>query len=319
MATFKARIEAIIGTGDSTGNLDIWLTSGAKFVLIQIPAQKLLSYAQTVSYTGGSVALWNRKFISVTVGGYSPILIPPGKETQVADSTSIHYATALTPAYLVKGNMVYSYPTSSSGILHAINYPEVTNTDSGIANFPPELEDAVVYYACITGLLQRSSAKITSDMASLSFASVTPPTAPTGTIAMTISIPTFNMPVADFSLVNAGTYTRTDEDLEKAATELQIQQSALAKYNEDIQNTNAQFQADIAKYTTELTKEKAETDLELQQYIAKVQKYAAEVQTETQKITAVIGKVKSYIEVNTALLTTLQAQMTALIQGYING
>ena len=319
MATFKSRIEAIIGTGDSTGNLDIWLTSGAKFVLIQIPSQKLLPYAQTISYTSGSVALWNRKFIGVTVGGYTPILIPPGKETQVADATSIHYATALTPAYLIKGNNLYSYPAATTGILLAINYPEVTNTDSSIANFPPELEDAVVYYACITGLLQRSIAKVTSDMASLSFTSVTPPTAPTGTIAMTIAIPTFNMPVADFSLINAGTYTRTDEDLEKAATELQIQQSALAKYNEDIQNANAQFQADITRYSTELTKEKAETDLELQQYIAKVQKYAAEVQTESQRITALIGKVKSFVEVNTALSSTLQSQMMALIQGYING
>ena len=320
MATFKARIEAIIGTGDSTGNLDIWLTSGAKFVLIQIPAQKLLSYAQTVSYTGGSVALWNRKFIGVTVGGYSPILIPPGKETQVADSASIHYATALTPAYLIKGNMVYSYPTSSSGILHAINYPEVTNTDLGIANFPPELEDGVVLYACITGLLQRSFDRLATDIASMTFNAPTAPTAViTGDVSTTTTLPTFVVPVAPFDLTNAGTYTRTDEDLEKSASELQIQQAILAKYNEDIQLANAIFQADIAKYTAELSKSKASVDIKVQQYLAQVQNYANQVQYEVNKIGALTNKIKIFLETNQALASTLQAQLTALLQGYING
>ena len=318
MPTFKARVESIIGTVSSTANLDIWLSSGAKFVLVQIPAQKLYQYAQAISFTT-SVALWNRKLVNISVGGYTAKEVPLGKQTQVADSGSIHYATALTPAYLVQGNNLYVYPTGTSSILLAINYPDVVNTDLNIVNFPPELEDAVVYYACITGLLQRSFDKLTTDMASISFAVPTAPTAISGAITMTATLPVYNPPVADYLTSYGITYTRTDEDFEKANAELQIQQLNLSKYNEDIQNANAQFQADITKYTTELTKEKAETDLEIQQYLARVQNYANQVQYESQRIGALIAKVKAFIEVNNALSSTLQSQMMALIQGYING
>lgn len=318
MATFKTRVESIIGTVSSTSLLDAWLSSGAKFVLLQIPANKLTHYAQQITFTT-SVSLWGRKFIGVTVGGYEPRQIPPGKETQVADSASIHAATAFTPAFIVKGNNVYTYPSGTSSILYAIAYPDVTNTDSSIINFPVELEDAVIYYACITGLLQRSIDKMTTDIALLAFSAPTAPTAISGAITMTVSLPTFNMPVAEFNLTNAGTYTRTDEDLEKATTEIQIQQAGLAKYNEDLQAANAQFQADIARYTTELAKEKSETDLEIQQYLARVQNYANQVNAESQRITTLLSKNKSFLETNMALLTSLQSQMTAMIQGFING
>lgn len=318
MATFKTRVESVIGTVSSTALLDVWLSSGAKFILVQIPSQKLMNYAQEITFTT-SASLWNRKLIGVTVGGYDPKMISPGKITQVIDATSIHYATALTPAYTVRDNNVYSYPVGTSSTLLAINFPDVVNTDTSIANFPPELEEGVVLYSCITGLLQRSFDRLATDITAMAFGSVTAPTAPTGTITMTLSLPTFVQPVSPFDITNSGTYIRTDEDLEKGASELQIQQALLAKYNEDIQNANAVFQADIAKYTAELTKGKAETDLELQQYLGKVQVYAQQLGYEVNKFNSYATKTKIYLETNQALASTLQAQLTALIQGFING
>jgi hypothetical protein len=318
MATFKTRVESVIGTVSSTTLLDTWLSSGAKFVLVQIPSQKLLGHSQEISFTS-FVSLWNRKFVGLSVGGYEPKLVSPGKATQAADSTSLHYATALTPAYLIKGDTVHVFPTSASGSLFAINYPDVVNTDTSVANFPPELEEGIVLYACITGLLQRSFDRLATDIALMTFGSVTAPTAISGTITMTLSLPTFVQPVPLFDTTNAGTYTRTDEDLEKGSAELQIQQVLLSKYNEDIQNANAVFQADIAKYTAELAKEKAETDLEVQQYIARVQLYAQQIGYEVNKFSSYATKTKIYLETNQALASTLQAQLTALIQGFING
>ena len=456
MATFKTRVESIIGTVSSTALLDVWLTSGAKYILVQIPSQKLQNYAQEITFTT-SASLWNRKMIGVTVAGYDAKMISPGKITQVADSGSIHYATTLTPAYTVKDNNVFTYPAGTTSYLYAINYPEVSNTDIGIPNFPPELEDGVVLYACITGLLQRSFDRLTTDIAAMAFASITAPTAPTvetitfsalpvvpaltlpsipvapGTLAITLPtvptipsltvptvptdeltissvLPTFNFPVAPFDVANAITYTRTDEDLDKAATELQIQSSILAKYNEDIANANAEFQSNLSKYTAELTKNKtaievkyskhkseldnysvqlqkfqselslfsnelqsvqieiqkygAEADVyraQLQSYqlqleavqvslkeyetklaayntelgkyriqlenystriglyTAQIQGYGTQIQYETSRIGTLTNKIKIFLETNQALASTLQTQLTALIQGYING
>jgi len=319
MATFKTRVESIIGTVSSTALLDVWLTSGAKFILVQIPSQKLQNYAQEITFTT-SASLWNRKMIGVTVAGYDAKMISPGKITQVADSGSIHYATTLTPAYTVKDNNVFTYPAGTTSYLYAINFPEVLNTDIGIPNFPPELEDGVVLYACITGLLQRSFDRLTTDIASMTFNAPTAPTAViTGDVSTTTTLPTFVMPVAPFDLTNAGTYTRTDEDLEKGAAELQIQQAILAKYNEDIQLANATFQADVAKYTAELSKSKASVEIKVQQYLAQVQNYANQVQYEVNKIGTLANKIKIFLETNQALASTLQAQLTALLQGYING
>jgi len=466
MATFKTRVESVIGTVSSTALLDVWLSSGAKFILVQIPSQKLMNYAQEITFTT-SASLWNRKLIGVTVGGYDPKQISPGKITQVIDATSIHYATALTPAYTVRDNNVYSYPAGTSSTLLAINFPDVVNTDTSIANFPPELEEGVVLYSCITGLLQRSFDRLATDIALMTYAVITVPTAPTvatlsfsviptaptltlpsipvppGSLTITLptaptapsvptlvvptvptdnltvttTLPTFVMPVAPFDITNAGTYVRTDEDLEKGASELQIQQAILAKYNEDIQAASSSFQSEISKYTTELTNSKtgieikyakhkseldnygvqlqkfqteltkysaeinsyqaklqsvqveitkygADTDVyraelqgyqtqlqvlemslkeyetklagynmelskykmqlenymtQIQLYATQVQSYGAQVQNETNRIGVLTNKIKIYIETNTALASTLQAQLTALIQGFING
>jgi hypothetical protein len=354
MATFKTRVESIIGSVSPVSLLDTWLTSGAKFILVQIPSAKLAGYAQEINFTN-SVSLWNKKLIGITVGGYDAKSISPGKVAQVTDSTSIHYATALTPAYTIKGDNLHVYPTNSSATLFAINYPEVANTDSSIANFPPELEDGVVYFACITGLLWRSLDKMTTDIASLQFNAPTAPAAISKTFTVATSLPTFTLApaplsstinpfvqaVSEFSTDNAKTYTRVDEDLEKAAGELQIQQALVAKYNEDIQNANAlfqselakykalvetevtrynvQYQAELSKYGAEVSKVRADLEMEVQQYLAKVQNYQNLVQSEVQRITTLINRVKIYTETNSVLASSLQTQLTALIQGFING
>lgn len=267
MANYLARVEDYVGSFSAdTAAIDGWLTAAAASIIDRLPESKLRVYAVDVSISAAGTSLQNNRVYEVDKDGVGSIEQPLAYKSKVVDSGSVFYGTATNPAHLFSNGKLFIYVGGAAvtGNALAIVYPTVVNTDSTIANFPKEFEQAVVLYAAAQGSLYNANVANTA-LAALAYSAPTPPTPPsapsftytdaTGTVvaATTIDIsaipvPTYTKPTSAASYTNLETYIATDEDLEKADTERGQQLAKLNEYSEDIQNEVNEFNKELVAY-----------------------------------------------------------------------
>lgn len=270
---FKSRVEKYIGTISDTAALDTWLNNAVKYVSHLLPKALLHNFAKVVSSDSFSIA--NKILIDVSAASGIARRVPLSLSAVIADSNSIHYATSTSPAWYIADNgTIKSVPVAVN--IYYYEYPSISNTDSSISNFPQVAEQSVILYASIEGL--RSFIKDdTSAINTLSIPSVTAPSSPevpvftytdaTGTtlsstsISVSSSVPSYIKPVSRTDFTSLTSYIETEEDLEKATTELGHQEALIKDFQFDLYNELNNFNAEAKIYDQELQKAIAQAQL----------------------------------------------------------
>ena len=197
-----------------------------------------------------------------------------GLAAQVRDSGSIHYAVSTDAVWYILDGKGCVVP--GGGVLHAVPYPIVANTDTAIANFPPECEDAVVLGTAIRA-------------AHFQLENLTLPTAPSVPSAPSFSytnysVSTVSAVTIDFitalstDLTALGTYLDTNEDVELANQKISAIQEKIQQYVTQAQLTMQKNLAD-AQATNDNLKINAAENLNatVQQYSATIQRYSGQL------------------------------------------
>lgn len=158
MATLQSRVEDYVGTITDTTALTEWLNAGVKYLIGIMPKDALIRYATPITFTSNTgVNTTNKKVLDVIVNDRPSTEILYSQAGQAALSTSIHYATSLTPVYYVYSQLLCALPTGVSCKLIAVSYPSLTGSSTTIAEYPIEFIQAVVLYAAIQAEMQKLS------------------------------------------------------------------------------------------------------------------------------------------------------------------
>ena len=176
MATFEAQIEALTQISidsdsiPNTTQVDQFLNDGvldytAKY-LKAFPAEGPIFGRESSEYTSNSADLNSALLISViresgTDNDWRVCRKSfPGMESMLQDKDSIHYASAVNPAYVQLGDSISVYPTPDSNqnafkVYYINNSPldgdsnALTIADSTIAHFPLNKVYMIVAYAAM--------------------------------------------------------------------------------------------------------------------------------------------------------------------------
>ncbi len=150
--------------------------------------------------------------------------------------------------------------------------------------------------------------------------------APSATITMTKSLPTFNMPVNEVDMSNFNTYMGTSiDDIEKAQLDIQKQSALINKFQVDANAELQRFNDDISSYRAELEKKVQEIQSGINAYNAKVNDSRNDLDEQVQQYIGDLNKYQQ--EVNAAVqewiaeevqfkLTKWQAQVQSEISEY---
>ena len=344
MATFQTRIEDLIGSvGDTAAESD-WLTEGARIVADTIKRtspNKLILYATDKTDTDGTtgIAITGGIPLSAHASGYGAIWVPVSLSAAIADSDSIHYATARSPKWYYNTSKGYVKP--SGGVIKWFGYPTVAYGDSTISNYPSEAYNAIVLYAAILGQMRIISDLITTTLGGVTFDTVSTISAPAApsfswtdatlanyistSLGVTATPPTYTKPTFGGSFTNmASALTNHDADLAQA--EGQQINLYLNEYSQDIQNELNEYNKEFAAYEGKIKQEIEQAELTSREMIVALQAETDlnkfnELQTlneQVQEYQAVLGKHQSDVA-NYGAQVNAEAQKTqSEIQQYIS-
>jgi len=156
MATFKSKMENLVGTIDSSvsdSDLTVFLTNSAYQVLDMIPSKIAIRYtADNEQADSSGFNSVNHRVLGVIRNGFEAQEVSIGLSTQIEDADSIHYRSERTPVYYFNNGTVVVKPDptgSQKAQIKTIAYPTVAYSAEDIASFPDTAEYAVVLGACV--------------------------------------------------------------------------------------------------------------------------------------------------------------------------
>lgn len=156
MATFKQKIEQLVGTIQSTTSdtdLNDFLTATAGEVLQAIPDKIAIRYTTDNEQSNANgFDTSNYRVIGVMRDGYEAQEVSIGQKAAITDTNSIHYRSARTPVYYFDNEKIYIQPDpsgSEKAQIKAIAYPTVAHGDSSVTGFIDTAEYAVVLGSCV--------------------------------------------------------------------------------------------------------------------------------------------------------------------------
>ena len=168
---FKTIIVQLSGVSAAAADADYetWVINGCDDVINRIKLRNPLSairfleksadISASVNTETTATAIANTKEVAlVTRAGYVCREEPEAKFNHLTDTSSIHYASTLDPAFIVRGNGIFVFPdVTVDDTTYYYTFPNytVTNIDgtSSISNnFPLDYIDHVLLYAAIQNL-----------------------------------------------------------------------------------------------------------------------------------------------------------------------
>ena len=153
MATFKTRIEELVGEQTDSATLDNYLTATASELLQVMPITDLLRYAEEeIIQDDNGFDTKNKRVLGLVRDGYNAQEVNLGMKTQVVDPNSIHFSAKRSPVFYYDGGTVFVKPAPSAEEqvqFKFVTYPTVLRTDESITGYPETAEYAVVLGACV--------------------------------------------------------------------------------------------------------------------------------------------------------------------------
>tara|TARA_Y100001972_G_scaffold46843_2_gene57786 strand:- start:1663 stop:2268 length:606 start_codon:yes stop_codon:yes gene_type:complete len=156
MATFKQKMEQLVGTIDSSvadTDLNVFLTNTAYEVLEIIPDKIAIRYTSDNEQSDNSgFDSTNNRVLGVIRNGFEAQEVSIGLSTQIEDADSIHFRSVRTPVYYYDNGTIVIKPdptNTEKAQIKTIAYPTVTHSGTAITGFPDTAEYAVVLGACV--------------------------------------------------------------------------------------------------------------------------------------------------------------------------
>jgi hypothetical protein len=166
-STLQDKVEGYIGTVSNINLLSNWLTNSVHHLVDVMPAQRLSLYTAPLTDSGSGVTITNYRVLRAHKSGYGATEFSADLKAQLADSSSIYYATPTCPATYTENGKKYVLP--SGGTIIAFQYPKVDNTTaSDDSQFIIDFEDLIVLYAVVRGAFYNISNAIAT-MSALAF------------------------------------------------------------------------------------------------------------------------------------------------------
>ena len=161
MATFKTRIQQLVGTDTVDADLNEYLTATASELLQIMPESDLIRYASESEIADANgFDTKNKRVLGLVRNGYSAQEVSLGLKTQISDANSIHYSAKRTPVYYYDGGTVFVKPdpTGTEKVqFKYVSYPTVAHGDSNITVYPETAEYPIVLGACVKHLAKAMS------------------------------------------------------------------------------------------------------------------------------------------------------------------
>tara|TARA_R100000654_G_scaffold863_5_gene3362 strand:- start:17381 stop:18508 length:1128 start_codon:yes stop_codon:yes gene_type:complete len=270
--------------------------------------------------------------------------VPKSVKDKIGDSSSIHFATSLSPAYYIEGRKIFMKPIAGSGAVMQLelvqnkngytindNNEKIYNADgdaSTQAGFPPQFNELVVLHASECILMEKLSEftnKLPTDLDSdlTMFDKITDISAQ---ISLDTSLPSFTAPTfrnANDALTKAqnlidGTTMGGDTENESvqywlADEDEDMVQATLSTASQELQRASAilsDYNAELSRNVSQFQQDVAKMGLELNEEQAKQQAKIAELQANLGKSIQLYNTLIQKIEVDFKYLTS-QLQMVS--------
>tara|TARA_R100001443_G_scaffold21905_2_gene34117 strand:- start:1660 stop:2787 length:1128 start_codon:yes stop_codon:yes gene_type:complete len=270
--------------------------------------------------------------------------VPKSVKDKIGDSSSIHFATSLSPAYYIEGRKIFMKPIAGSGAVMQLelvqnkngytindNNEKIYNADgdaSTQAGFPPQFNELVVLHASECILMEKLSEftnKLPTDLDSdlTMFDKITDISAQ---ISLDTSLPSFTAPTfrnANDALTKAqnlidGTTMGGDTENESvqywlADEDEDMVQATLSTASQELQRASAilsDYNAELSRNVSQFQQDVSKMGLELNEEQAKQQAKIAELQANLGKSIQLYNTLIQKIEVDFKYLTS-QLQMVS--------
>ena len=189
-------IENITGVADAD---DQFIKTAQKFVVASIPKDLMLwagtstapaTHGGDDSPTAVTLPQPTDSIIDVVRNGFSAEQVPESMQGFIANSSSLHLATATFPKYYIQaGNKVIVNPVPTSGATVLVNYVDFLKIDDDC-----DLRGAVVFHASSQEFEKLATSKV-SDWSDL--VQPSSPTLTTTTVSFSTSVPTYLSPALE--------------------------------------------------------------------------------------------------------------------------
>jgi hypothetical protein len=270
--------------------------------------------------------------------------VPKSVKDKIGDSSSIHFATALSPAYYIEGRKIFMRPIAGSGASMKLevvqnksgytindNNEVIYNVDGDANNqsgFPPQFNELVVLHASECILMEKLSEftnKLPTDLDSdlTMFDKIADISAQ---ISLDTSLPSFTAPTfrdAGDALTKAqnlidGTTMGGDTENESvqywlADEDEDMVQATLSTASQELQRAStilADYNAELSRSVSQFQQDVAKMGLELNEEQAKQQAKIAELQANLNKSIQLYNTLIQKIDVDFKYLTS-QLQMVS--------
>jgi hypothetical protein len=295
MATFKVRVEDLVGSVGDDAFLSDVLTEGSRYVADRLKPERLILYATDKTDTDGTtgIAITSGRPLSAHKSGYEAKLIPRGQVAKALDADSLNYAISTDPSWYIDTTKGYVIP--GGGTIKWFGYPTVAYGDQTITNYPSEAYGAVVLYAAIQGQSRKISDLVATTMAGISFA-ITQTLPAVGVASLVYTKPTFSGVYTDIATA------LTNQDVELAQGHGNKVSLYLQQYGADMQNELNEFNAQVQSY-----------QMTLAGYDREIAEYQAEVQKEVGRIQSIIQQYVSMYQGYFELLKSLKEEFERLV------
>ena len=281
-------------TGESTLGSHV-VEDAQRFVSVNIPKdllENLIDRAGNSTDGAAMSAPANDSIVDVQRDGYSCKKVPLSDAKWVADSSSLKYATNKHPVYYHEHDGgIKIIPVTAGGAAGYYYFIDSSKIDDD-----SDLRNIVINHAAAK---EFSSLAKTSTFPTITWSDITPPTAPDAPSFTTVNIatqtaPTFTAPdwnPPDWQDID--NWINTEEDSEMAAVRVQTINSQIQEFNSNLQNAQADFNAQHAEYEAlvqEATQESTlNKDRESQEYSAKLSKYQNEISSYAAQINETVN------------------------------
>tara|TARA_A100001515_G_scaffold34316_1_gene26714 strand:+ start:8983 stop:10110 length:1128 start_codon:yes stop_codon:yes gene_type:complete len=270
--------------------------------------------------------------------------VPKSVKDKIGDSSSIHFATALSPAYYIEGRKIFMRPIAGSSKLMKLelvqnkngytindNNEKIYNADgdaSTQSGFPPQFNELVVLHASECILMEKLSEftnKLPTDLDSdlTMFDKIADISAQ---ISLDTSLPSFTAPTfrdASDALTKAqnlidGTTMGGDTENESvqywlADEDEDMVQATLSTASQELQRAStilSDYNAELSRSVSQFQQDVAKMGLELNEEQAKQQAKIAELQANLNKSIQLYNTLIQKIDVDFKYLTS-QLQMVS--------
>lgn len=197
MASFKSRVEQFSGVVVSDDVLSDWLTAGSRMLSNLIPNEEIERYISAVEASESGVNITDAIIYGVTKNGHMARKIDISRSYGLQRRDSLYFPSPKTPIYLLVGKNIKVFP--DGGQVWMLPLYVVIYSDTTIANFPIQLEHAVVLFASIankTAQMQSFIPSVTLSYVNATSASINATTISALPVALTygpVSAPTLSV------------------------------------------------------------------------------------------------------------------------------